>query len=117
MSTRVPHPTEIEAGLEEIRIRWRLVWFLTAAMLLAFVLFAGWALYDGRFDEEWPRYVTGLVGGSLVVNLAWGRVVLSRCPRCGERFYIRDSLLRVVIGQAFGGRCVHCGLELRRDRR
>lgn len=112
MSGSPPHPTEIRRGLEEIRIRWRLFWFLAGGLLLTFALFSVWALRTSQWEERASTYLSGLLFSSIIVNIAWLRIVASRCPRCGHRFYVGGGMPASLSWRVFGRRCVHCRLDL-----
>ncbi len=116
MNEPMPSRSQMERGLAEIRVRRRLFWFLAIAFLVVFMIFSVWALAEGRWHRVWKSYVVALIGSSVVMNLAWGRVVLSRCPRCGKLFYSTKGLRTFAWRSVFGGKCVHCDLKLGRAR-
>jgi len=116
MENQPPTQLEIERGLQEIRVRWRLFWFLAASFLIVFLIFSLWAITDGRWHKVGRSHLTALLGSSVVVNIAWCRAILCRCPRCGQRFYLSGSAWPVPTTGVFAGKCVHCDLKLRPDK-
>lgn len=112
MAEQHPHPTEIRRGLEEMRVRWRLVWFVSISLLVVFIVFAAWAIIERRWEEEWREHLGGLALSTLVMNIAWLRAVICRCPRCGEWFYWRSAGIP-PLRHILAGRCVHCAMPLR----
>lgn len=98
--------------LGEVRTRRRLCWFLAGFVVLLFVLFAVHALWHGQWAKAWPGYVRGLGLSTVVVNLAWLRMLCSRCPRCAHWFFAGGRLSDPGTWRPFAAACVHCGLPL-----
>ena len=51
-----------------------------------------------------------VIGPTLII--AWARVLLARCPHCGERAFLRGSLWFGSSWGVLGNKCVHCGAAL-----
>jgi hypothetical protein len=98
----------IEAGVDEIRRRLRVMWWSSLAVPGGLIL----AVLTLAVGPNWLS-VACVAGGLTVAALASRAVGRCRCPRCGEYFfrqYVRD------IGQYLDARCVRCELQLRTPR-
>jgi hypothetical protein len=101
----VPSDDEISRGLAEIRRRRRIAFALFLGSLPAVAIFGRLTqsnLCTNGFGLVW----LGLFAVAII------RVGLARCPRCGGFFHWDRWLFA---SNAFGRKCMRCGLPLRRS--
>ena len=94
----IAKPSEIEA-FRSIARRRRSVWGL-------FLIFMPIAIPAQLLSETVPELVVG--GWAVAVAVATGIHGLSRCPRCGERCFMKAPWS----SNPWAGRCLHCRIKL-----
>lgn len=91
------------------RRRWFFGWWMGGlpAVVVASMLVA--IIVGGTRGERWAERFSSLAGILWFLGcfpLAWRLFFDFRCPRCGQRFYLRG-----LVRNPFTTRCRHCGLR------
>ena len=103
---------EFDEALEDIRRRWACLY--VALSLVGVVLIGALCVGSAGAWSDCSAFVGLVVMLSWALTIGcWMRILLARCPRCGELFHMRGSFLGGSSFGAFSGKCVHCGLPLR----
>lgn len=97
--------TSFRAGLELIRTARRRFWW-SAALWLPLT-----GLVLAISGSDLATMVLG-VGGALWVLVCGIRIVLSECPRCGERYHTASSVPGIGASNPWTRNCMTCGLPL-----
>ena len=90
-------------GVDEIKGRRRFFWVVLALCPAVILL-------SGLFRSARVGWVAGLAWATLYMCAAL-RVVMVKCPRCGEHFSCKW-----YYGNPWTTKCLHCGLKLRPNR-